>query len=79
MIECEEALRRVQEFLDGELEEVSLREVQAHYDVCRSCYPHLRFEQSFREAVRRAGGSQTTPPGLRDRLTKLLAEVSEEG
>jgi len=79
MIECEEALRRVQEFLDGELEELSLREVEAHYDVCRRCYPHLRFEQAFREAVRRPGASQTPPPALRDRPTEMLAGARQEG
>jgi anti-sigma factor (TIGR02949 family) len=78
-ISCEEALRLVHDFLDGELQGVSPAEVKAHFDICRECYPHLRLEQAFREAMKRACSRQTAPPELKHRLERLLSEAGERG
>ena len=75
-ITCEDALRLVSDFIDGELDGVSRQEVEAHFEVCTRCYPHLRLEQSFRAAVRRACERETAPPELRERVLDM---VSEEG
>ena len=76
-ISCEEALRLVHDFLDGELEGVSPAEVKAHFEVCQGCYPHLRLERAFREAMRRACARQTAPPELRDKVERLLSEAAD--
>jgi anti-sigma factor (TIGR02949 family) len=73
-ITCEDALRRVHEFLDGELDDVSPDQVRGHFDICQRCYPHLRFEESFRKAVQRAAGRETAPAELRERLLRMIAE-----
>lgn len=78
MITCEQALTFIQEYLDGELEGVTRERVEAHFDVCGRCYPHLRMEESFRAAVRRAGAGQEAPPELRDRVAHLLSDASGE-
>lgn len=74
MITCEEALRLVHEFIDGELEDVSAEEVKRHFDMCQRCYPHLHLESTFREALRRAAKGEGAPPDLKDRLTAMIAE-----
>ncbi|MCH1571928.1 MAG: mycothiol system anti-sigma-R factor [Longimicrobiales bacterium] len=79
MMSCEEALRLVHEFLDGELEDSSADEVQQHFHMCQRCYPHLKLETAFREAVRRAASGQSAPLELRDRVTALLEEARMEG
>ena len=78
-ISCEEALRLVHEFLDGELEGVSPDVVKAHFEVCQGCYPHLRLERAFREAMRRACARQTAPRELREKVERLLDEASDRG
>ena len=75
MIPCEEALSVVHDFLDGELEGVSHEQVKAHFDACQRCYPHLRLEEQYRQAVRRAGSEQQAPAGLKVKLMELLAEA----
>jgi anti-sigma factor (TIGR02949 family) len=65
----------VQEFLDGELDGVPEEQVRAHFDVCERCYPHLRFENAFRDALRRASTGEVAPPELRARIVALLAEA----
>jgi len=77
-ISCEEALRVVQEFLDGELKEVPQEKVRAHFEACGRCYPHLRLEQAFRDAVRRGCGSAAAPTELRERLGELLREAGRD-
>jgi len=69
----------VQEFLDGELEEPACAAVRAHFDVCHRCYPHLKFELSFREAVRRVARGESAPTALRERVTQLLEDAERRG
>lgn len=76
MISCQEALVVMQEFLDGELASQDHHRVRAHFDVCRRCYPKLRIEESFREAVQGAASGQVAPDELRVRVRTLLAEVA---
>lgn len=74
-ITCREAVAALYEFLDGELGPVSHEEVKAHFDVCQRCYPHLRLEEAFRAALRRACGGGAAPQALRDRLERMLSEA----
>ena len=78
MIPCEEALRLVHEYLDGELDGVPERQVRRHFEVCGRCYPHLRLESSYRDAVRRAVAGEAAPAELKRKVTRLLAEVDGE-
>lgn len=78
MISCEEALRLVHEFLDGELEDASATEVKQHFDMCQLCYPHLHLETVFREAVRRASAGESAPPDLKAKVSALLTEAMSE-
>jgi anti-sigma factor (TIGR02949 family) len=75
MIPCEEALSVVHDFLDGELEGVSHGQVKAHFDACQRCYPHLRLEEQYRQAVRRAGSEQKASARLKVKPMELLAEA----
>lgn len=79
MTSCEEALRLVHEYLDGELDAVPQRRVKEHFDKCQKCYPHLHLESAFRDAVRRAAAGETAPPELKARLVELLAEAESQG
>jgi anti-sigma factor (TIGR02949 family) len=79
MISCEDALRLVHEFLDGELANASADEVRQHFDMCQRCYPHLQLETAFREAVRRATAGESAPPELRDKVAAVLEEARAEG
>jgi mycothiol system anti-sigma-R factor len=69
----------VHDFLDGELEDVSPHEVKAHFEACQGCYPHLRLERAFKEAMKRACARQTAPRELREKVERLLAEAADRG
>jgi mycothiol system anti-sigma-R factor len=75
-----EAMAKVQEYLDGELEGVSHEEVAHHFSVCQQCYPHLRLEERFRELLHRSQDGEACPESLREQVLGLLAsEAGEEG
>lgn len=78
MISCEDALRLVHEFLDGELEVTSAEEVERHFHMCQQCYPHLKLEQAFRDALRRATAGETAPPELRQKVVALLDKARSD-
>jgi anti-sigma factor (TIGR02949 family) len=71
-ISCHDAAERIFEWLDGELDEEMAPRVAEHLQTCARCYPFLRFEEAFREAVERAAraarGAGPAPAGLGDRI-----------
>lgn len=75
--ECVDAMSRIQEFLDGELEDTSHEEVAHHFHVCQKCYPHLRLEERFRDLLHRYHAEECAPQHLRDRVLELLARESD--
>lgn len=74
-VSCEDALRLVHDFLDGELEGVSGEQVRLHFEVCQRCYPHLNLESVYRQAIQRACGGAAAPEELKNRIADLLAEA----
>lgn len=71
---CEEALARLFEWLDGELEGEEEDKVEKHFDVCARCYPLLTQERAFREAMERVRSGDPPPPDLRKRVLETLKE-----
>jgi anti-sigma factor (TIGR02949 family) len=74
-ITCMEALERLYEYLDGELETVSAEQVAEHFRICKKCYPHLQLEKSFHEAVHGVQSGEVCPEEVRQRvMDSLMAE-----
>lgn len=74
-ITCEQALARVYEYLDGELEPESEAEVRKHLEVCQRCYPLFNFEQIFLEFLEERGSEPAHDPELEERVATLLEEL----
>lgn len=73
MITCHEALERIYEYMDGELEGVTAEQVEAHFRVCARCFPHLKLERTFRARVQEAMTRPGIPSDLRSRVLETLA------
>jgi anti-sigma factor (TIGR02949 family) len=78
-LSCHEALERVYELLDGELDPAEADRVDEHFRVCAACYPHLKLEECFRKRVRSALGETPVPDEVRTRVLELLAREEEAG
>jgi len=70
-IDCEEALRRLFEYLDAELLGESQREMEQHLERCRSCFSRVEFEKQLK-AYTAELRSEPVPPALELRIRKVL-------
>lgn len=72
---CEEAFRRLDDYLDRELSPGERARVEEHLEFCEMCASEYRFEASFLVQVRAKIGRLQTPPDVRGRLLGRLAEL----
>ena len=75
-MDCEQVVRQLWDYLDGELTEDRMTEVRAHLKACRGCFPHFDFEREFLEAVAKSKLEQSAPDDLR---RKVLAKLRKAG
>jgi anti-sigma factor (TIGR02949 family) len=61
LIRCEEALRRLGAYLDGELGPGERTEVERHLDACRSCYSRAEFERRLHARLADLGRREPAP------------------
>lgn len=78
-ISCMEAMAKLQEYLDGELEDVSHEQVARHFEICKKCYPHLKLEERFREFLRRHADDEEGAPAHLETKVLALLETEEAG
>ena len=71
---CEEALERLWDFLDGELEPANEDEVRRHIEVCSRCYPRYNFERAYFELMGRVRERDSVPRKLRRQLFERILE-----
>ena len=70
-INCEEALRRLFDYLDAELAGVPQREMDEHLQRCRSCFSRLEFEKRLKAHTAELGHEPVTED-LEQRIRALL-------
>jgi mycothiol system anti-sigma-R factor len=74
--DCEQALRTLYYFLDGELTQARRQAIQRHLDECSPCLEAFDFEAELKLVVARCCRDQV-PEGLRQRIADVLARASE--
>ena len=74
MIRCEEALARLWEFLDGELEATSEDAVQSHLEMCSRCYPRYDFQKAYFELMSRVQKREAMSTQRRRQLFERILE-----
>jgi len=69
---CEEAFRRLDDYLDRELSEQEMILVREHLEVCAGCAREFSFESSLLRGVRDKLRQVDLPPSLEARVLSLL-------
>jgi anti-sigma factor RsiW len=72
---CEEALRLLAAYLDGELDVDEHESVEHHLKLCRSCWSRAEFERHLKAQLgdlRRAG----VRPSFEQRIRELIAQFA---
>ncbi len=74
IINCEEALARLFEYIDHELNPNHNHEMDEHMSRCRSCYSRLEFEKRLRGHFQDAA-RERAPDELQNRLKELIKKL----
>jgi mycothiol system anti-sigma-R factor len=74
--DCEQALRTLYYFLDGELTQERKLAIQHHLDECSPCLEAFDFEAELKIVIARSCRDQV-PERLRRRVADVLSQASE--
>ena len=73
--ECQEAVKRLTEFLDKELGPNEEAQVQQHLRACRGCFTKFHFEETLLRTIRERVEAVRAPSSLRDKILGLIAHT----
>jgi len=76
---CEEAFRRLDDYLDRRLTPEELRIIEEHLEVCAWCAREFNFETSVLHGVKRKLREIEAPTDLVRRILSRLPSSPEEG
>ena len=76
-IDCEEAVQRLAEYLDQELDPDGSTELEQHLERCRSCFSRAEFERQLKTSIRENLGSADVPAPFEKRVRLLLKGLVE--
>lgn len=69
-IECEEAIRKLLEYLDNELQQHDHQVMEKHLHTCRSCYSRMEFEKKLKFKIKE-NKLEKASDSLRSRIGKI--------
>lgn len=72
MADCNETIRELDAFLDGELPDEVRSHIHVHLDSCLDCLQAFDFHAELKQAIRRKCTSDEMPAGLVDRIANCL-------
>lgn len=78
VLACDEAIRLLARYLDGELERESRGKLEEHLNLCRSCYSRHEFEKGLKEQLARLG-QEPVRPEFQERIRGLVSRFSRAG
>jgi len=73
---CEEAFRRLDDFLDRRLSTEETRLVEEHLRICDACTREFAFEASVLSGLKRKLRQLSAPPDLLNRIRAQIASYS---
>lgn len=74
-ITCEEALRLLATYLDGELADTDRGQLERHLELCRSCFSRHEFEKKLKAQLAELG-QEPVRPEFRQRVRTLVGRFA---
>lgn len=71
-IDCESAMRRLWEYLDGALPDADAAAIRAHVAECAGCRAHTEFERGLLDRITAAREEHDDADGLRAAVLETL-------
>lgn len=76
--QCQEAVKRLTEFLDHELGPEEEERVQRHLQECHGCFERFHFEETLLRTIRERLQSVHASPDLHERILGLISAPSSD-
>jgi anti-sigma factor (TIGR02949 family) len=76
---CEEAFRRLDDFLDRRLPHAEMHLIEEHLEICAACAREFAFEASVLNGVRQKLRQLSMPPDLLSRITAEIRAARKTG
>jgi mycothiol system anti-sigma-R factor len=74
MINCEEVLKRLYDYIDLELNDSLRSDIEEHLKLCRYCCRHHDFEVQLRELIKKSCFEKKAPDFLKNKISELLQD-----
>ena len=75
-MDCQQAIEKLNSYLDRELTEAEYAQVQRHIEGCRDCESLFSFEEGVLRLVRHHCSKTVAPAGVRDRIQITIQQVT---
>lgn len=72
---CQETLREIERYLDGELKTDLGSLLQRHLDDCPPCMRHADFQRHVKDLIATRCGGDAAPPDLLVRIRLMIQEL----
>jgi mycothiol system anti-sigma-R factor len=69
---CQEAVDKLYEYLDREIDDITAAQIEKHLDLCRLCCDHFEFEKKMKGLVQESCVQQKAPSILKNKIRKAL-------
>ena len=76
---CEEAFRRLDDFLDRRLAHTEMHLIEEHLEICAACAREFTFEASVLKGLRQKLRQLSVPPDLLARIAAQIRAAGEGG
>jgi mycothiol system anti-sigma-R factor len=74
-VNCEETLKEVERFLDGELDPNVIGEISHHLSDCHPCMQRVEFRRSLKLIISTKCGGDAVPVDLDEKIRGLIREL----
>ncbi|UCE67133.1 MAG: mycothiol system anti-sigma-R factor [Candidatus Zixiibacteriota bacterium] len=69
---CQEAVNKLYEYIDSELDRATTEKIKKHLDLCRLCCDQFEFEKTMKELVHKCCDAAKAPDVLKEKILKSL-------
>lgn len=72
--QCQEAVKKLNEYLSRELDATEEDVVKKHLSECKGCFEKFRFEETLLKTIRERASQVRAPEALRSKILGLLRD-----
>jgi mycothiol system anti-sigma-R factor len=72
---CEEAVKKLYEYLDHELDMATAEQLDKHLEICKSCCDHFELERKLKTLIQETCIDEKAPQFLKNKIRDSLGSL----